>query len=52
MRFTLILDNGLYQELQELRGQRIQKEGKSLSLGSLIRELLHLGLEALKTKTK
>ena len=52
MRFTIIIENGLYQELQRIRGERIQKEGKSLSLSSLIRELLELGLEALKLKNK
>ncbi|KKM99526.1 hypothetical protein LCGC14_1146900 [marine sediment metagenome] len=52
MRFTVILDNGLYQELQRLRGERIQKEGKSLPLSSLVRELLRLGLETLKAKVK
>lgn len=52
MRFTIILDNELYQELQRLRGERIQVQGKSLPLSSLIRELLRLGLEALKAKVK
>ena len=50
MRFTIILENGLYQEIQCLRGERIQKEGKSLSLSSLIRELIQKGLEVLKEK--
>ena len=44
MRFTIILENGLYQELQRIRGERIQNEGKSLSLSSLIRELVKIGL--------
>ncbi len=52
LRFTVILDNELYQELQRLRGERIQVEGKSLPLSSLIRELLRLGLEALKSNIK
>ncbi len=48
MRFTIILENGLYQDLQRLRGERMQNSGKSLSLSSLIRELIQRGLEALK----
>lgn len=48
MRTTIILVNGMYKELQRIRGERIQKEGKSLSLGELIRELIQKGLEALK----
>ena len=46
MRFTIIIGNGLYQELQRIRGECIQREGKSLSLSSLIRELIQRGLEA------
>ncbi len=50
MRFTIIMDNGLYQELQRLRGERIQKEVKALSLSSLIRELVQSGLKTLREK--
>ncbi len=50
MRFTIIIEDGLYQKIQRIRGERIQKEGKSLSLSSLIRELIQRGLEALEEK--
>ena len=38
----------LHQEVQSLRGERIQKESKSLSLSSLISELVQRGLKAVK----
>lgn len=50
MRLSIVLGNGLYQELQRIRGERIQRKGKSLSFSSLIREVIKMGLEALKEK--
>ena len=50
MRFSITMRDELYQDVQSLRGERIQKESKSLSLSSLISELVQRGLEALKEK--
>lgn len=50
MRFTLIIKDSLFEEIQRLRGERIAKEAQSIPMTEIITELIENGLESTKKK--
>jgi len=52
MRVTVVFKDDLYQQLQQLRGKRIQAEKRSLSTHALILELVESGLKAIQKNNR